>query len=95
MTSNNSMGHPVKRNLQMKDKDRELLDYIVEFTTDHLYPPTIREMKTAINVSSTSTVFARLERLEFMDEIRRDDSGRITLTGYHLEKDAETAMNRA
>ena len=82
------------RQLQMNEKDKELLSFIVEYTKEHLFPPTIREMCEAIGVSSTSTVHTRLQKLERMDEIRVNDNGRITITGYHLEEDPVTAMNR-
>ena len=45
-------------------KEDLLLEYIKEFQNVNGYPPTVREMCTAVNVSSTSTIAYYLAKLE-------------------------------
>ena len=46
------------------DKKEELLNFIKSYVDDNGYPPTVREMCTAVNVSSTSTIAYYLNKLE-------------------------------
>lgn len=52
-------------------RQRRLLDFIASHTAEHGWAPTIREMCTAVDVKSTSTVFAALTVLEARGHIRR------------------------
>ncbi|MDF7672456.1 transcriptional repressor LexA [Lactobacillus sp. ESL0701] len=45
-------------------KQLEILRYIYETVTDRGFPPTVREICAAVNLSSTSTVHGHLARLE-------------------------------
>lgn len=53
-------------------KQREILEYIKEQILHHGYPPAVREICTAVNLKSTSSVHAHLETLEKNGYIRRD-----------------------
>ena len=46
------------------NKEKILMQFIQQYIDDNGFPPTIREMCKAVNVSSTSTVSYYLERLE-------------------------------
>jgi repressor LexA len=48
------------------------LDYILQHIEAHGYPPTVREIGEAVNLSSSSTVHAHLRNLEEAGLIRRD-----------------------
>jgi repressor LexA len=48
------------------------LQYIEQHTQIHGYPPTVREIGEAVNLSSSSTVHAHLRNLEQAGFIRRD-----------------------
>ena len=48
------------------------LRYLKEFTAEHGYPPTVREICAAVNLASTSTVYGHLLQLEKKGYIRRD-----------------------
>lgn len=59
----------------MKDltlKQRQVLDYIKKELKEKGYPPSVREIGTALNLSSTSTVHNHLKRIEEKGYIRRD-----------------------
>ena len=55
-----------------KKKDELLLDFIKEYIRDNCYPPTVREMCHAINVSSTSTISYYLDKLEQNNLIKKN-----------------------
>ena len=48
------------------------LKYLKEFTAEHGYPPTVREMCIGVDCASTSTVHDQLVQLEKKGYIRRD-----------------------
>ncbi len=49
-----------------------ILDFIQKFIADYGYPPTVREIGEATNISSTSVVDYNLKALERLGLIRRD-----------------------
>ena len=59
----------------MKDlsaKQQRILDYIRDFIEEHDYPPSIRQIQEACDISSTSVVDYNLRILEREGHIRRD-----------------------
>jgi len=59
----------------MKDlsaKQQRILDFISEFIEEHDYPPSIRQIQQACDISSTSVVDYNLRILERQGHIRRD-----------------------
>ena len=69
-------------------KQLEVLRFIHERVENKGYPPTVREIGEAVNLSSTSTVHGHLSRLEKKGWIQRDPTKpraiELTITG--LEK---------
>lgn len=53
-------------------KEEQLLDFIKSYLISNGYPPTVREMCKAIKVSSTSTIFYYLNKLENTNRIKRN-----------------------
>ena len=53
-------------------KQQQVLEYIKDEILKRGYPPAVREICEAVNLKSTSTVHAHLERLEKNGYIRRD-----------------------
>ncbi len=53
-------------------KQQEILDFIKSEILNTGYPPTVREICEAVNLKSTSSVFAHMEKLESNGYIRRD-----------------------
>jgi len=48
---------------KLTDRQRRILDYIQDFTTDNGYPPSIRQIGASVGISSTSVVNYNLNRL--------------------------------
>ena len=53
-------------------KQQEILDYIKDQILEKGYPPAVREICSAVDLKSTSSVFSHLETLEKNGYIRRD-----------------------
>ena len=56
----------------ISSKQEEILEYLKEVILTKGYPPSVREICTAVGLSSTSSVFNHLEKLEKNGYIRRD-----------------------
>lgn len=52
-------------------KDYEILDFIYRGIKKNGYPPTVREICTAVNLNSPATVHARLSKLEAAGKIEK------------------------
>ncbi len=52
-------------------KEEQLLTFIKNYQNNNGYPPTVREMCKAIKVSSTSTIFYYLNKLETSNKIKK------------------------
>lgn len=57
---------------KISDKQREILEYMKEQILAKGYPPSVREICTAVGLKSTSSVHSHLETLEKNGYIRRD-----------------------
>ncbi len=57
---------------KISTKQQQILEYIKEEILKRGYPPAVREICTAVGLSSTSSVHAHLETLEKNGYIRRD-----------------------
>ncbi|MFZ5975546.1 MAG: transcriptional repressor LexA [Bacillota bacterium] len=58
--------------MQLKEKEKRILDYLRRFIHEHGYPPSVREIGGAVGLKSPSTVHGYLVRLEEKGMIRRD-----------------------
>lgn len=58
--------------MDLTHRQRQILQCITQHTEIHGYPPTVREIGEAVNLSSSSTVHAHLRTLEQAGLIRRD-----------------------
>lgn len=56
---------------QLTKRQRQVLEFVREHAERHGYPPTVREIATAVGVSSSSTVHAQLKSLERQGLIER------------------------
>ena len=59
---------------KLSDRQRRMLDFIVAFTEENGYPPSIREIGKAVNISSTSVVNYNLNRLVEEGYLDRDQN---------------------
>lgn len=57
---------------RLSDRQQKILDFLGEYTNEHGYPPSIREIGQAAGISSTSVVDYNLKALERGGLIRRD-----------------------
>jgi repressor LexA len=66
----------------LSERQRKIVEFLGEYTDEHGYPPSIREIGAAAGISSTSVVSYNLKRLEEKGFISRDEeiSRGITLT---------------
>ena len=53
-------------------KEEQLYEFIKSYQNSNGYPPTVREMCKAIKVSSTSTIFYYLNKLEISNKIKKN-----------------------
>ena len=58
--------------MQLTDRQRDILEFVQRHLERHGYPPTVREIGTAVGLTSPSTVHAHLANLERAGLIRRD-----------------------
>ena len=57
---------------RLSERQRRILDFVERYTTEHGYPPSIREIGQAAAITSTSVVDYNLRALEREGLIRRD-----------------------
>ncbi len=58
--------------MRLSERQRRILDFVKSFTLDNGYPPTIREIGKAVNITSTSVVNYNLDALVRNGHIVRD-----------------------
>jgi|JI10StandDraft_1071094.scaffolds.fasta_scaffold68351_3 repressor LexA len=58
--------------LQLSDRQRNILNFIIDFTDRHDFPPTIREIGLEVGISSTSVVNYNLARLVELELLTRE-----------------------
>ena len=59
-------------NNKITSRQKQILQFIIQHIEMRGYPPTVREIGAAVNISSTSTVHAHLCNLEDAGLIERD-----------------------
>lgn len=78
-------------------RQQQIYDYIVMYTREHGYPPSVREIGTAVGLKSPSTVHFHMKGLEQAGIIVKAEgkTRAISLTGRHLGPVAEEPDARA
>lgn len=72
----------------LSGKEKEVYDIIVNYTLEHGYAPTVREICDAVGFESTATGFRYIRRLAEKKMIWSDSKPRaIRLVGYKLVKE--------
>ncbi len=77
---------------KLADPQQVILDYMISFTEEHAYPPSVREICAAVGLKSTATVHTHLRNLEKRGMITRDPSKQraVFINTDHLpEKEAK------
>ena len=67
-------------------KQQQIYDYILAFTAEHGYPPSVREIGAAVGLKSPSTVHFHMKGLEEAGVI-------VTPSNYQSTKLASAMMN--
>ena len=57
---------------KLSDPQQVILEYMIAFTEEHSYPPSVREICAAVGLKSTATVHTHLRNLEKKGMITRD-----------------------
>lgn len=60
-----------KYNSQISEKQYQIFKFIISATKKFGYPPSVREIAEAVNLSSSATVHSHLKKLEELGYIRR------------------------
>jgi len=58
--------------MSLTPRQQAILEFVNEHCSSHGYPPTVREIGSAVGLASSSTVHAHLANLERMGHLRRD-----------------------
>lgn len=71
---------------ELSARQKQILEYIKEFTLKKGYPPSVREIGKAVGLSSSSTVHAHLSVLEEQGFIKRDSAKprALEISGFDL-----------
>ena len=86
-----------KTSIEISKKQAQVLECIKQYSKEKGYSPTVREICSLLNLSSSSTVHAHLESLERKGYIKRDSmkSRSIILTHKGEEEQEETEKSSA
>ena len=60
--------------LNLTKRQQEIFEFIKRYSSQHGYPPTVRDIGKAIGLTSSSTVHTHLSNLEKIGLVRRDPS---------------------
>lgn len=73
---------------KITEKDYEIMDFIHNYLEQNGFPPTVREICSAVGLNSTATVHARLKKLEREGYIVHDSSKNrsMRLVNYKSDK---------
>lgn len=71
--------------MKMTSKER-IYNFIIDYTSEHLYSPSIREICDGVGLRSTSTVHSHLLGLRNEGKLDYEGVRRITLRGFRLER---------
>lgn len=58
----------------LTSRQQDVLDFVKSYIVSHGYPPTVREIGTALGINSPATIHAHLKNLEKKGIIRKDNS---------------------
>lgn len=74
-------------------KQAEIYQFILQYTKDHGYPPSVREIGFAVNLKSPSTVHFHMKKLEAEGYIQKAD-GKTRAISLPMEAVAEELNSR-
>ena len=79
----------------LTEKEQRILDYISQSIKTKGYAPTVRDIRSALGIKSTATVFSYIERLERKGYLVRESGKSRTLRLGGTEEDGGAAASGA
>lgn len=75
----------------MTNRQEQIYNYIISYTEEHLYPPSVREIGDRVGLYSTSSVYEHLKTLERKGyiEVKENSPRAIKVKGYKFVKEEE------
>lgn len=77
---------------KLSKRQAAIYDFILSYTEDHGYPPSVREIGSAVGLKSPSTVHMHLKALEELSLIRRDPKKPRTIDVTKSSQDNEVKL---
>lgn len=79
------------KHMSLTEKEQKMYEYISDIINSEGYPPTVRDIQSALHIKSTSTVHSYLARLEEKGYIRRapGKSRSVRLDEQNSEKEVK------
>ena len=78
-----------KLSKKISEKQSQILKFIIDTIKEYGYPPTVREIANAVNLSSSATAHSHLKKLENLGYIRRGKGSSRTIeilsTDYKIQ----------
>nr|HPG92827.1 transcriptional repressor LexA [Clostridia bacterium] len=65
---------------KIDNKLNDVYEYLKNYIDENSFPPTVREISSALGITSTSTVFYYLEKLQSQGKILRSDNKNRAIT---------------
>lgn len=79
---------------QLKDRENKILQYMKKEISQKGYPPTVREIGSALNIKSTSTVHKDIENLELKGYLKKDPSKPRALMIVDPESNGKSSISK-
>jgi repressor LexA len=80
------------RKNKISKRQQSIYDFICEYTKSHGYPPSVREIGTAVGLASPSTVHMHLKSLEEKGYIHRNSKKPRTIEVIEDKNDTHTEV---
>jgi len=80
---------------QLNEREQKILDYMKSYIRENKYPPTVRDICAALDISSTSTVHKTLSDLEAKGYIHKKANKRRALDVVGADDAAPGKIDRA
>lgn len=76
-----------KNNIDLSSRQEKILEFINKKIRDEGYPPSVREIAKAVDLSSSASVHSHLKKLEELGYLKRDASKPRALSVNYPEED--------
>lgn len=84
-----------KNNKKISSRQKKILEFINKMIKEEGYPPSVREIAKAVDLSSSATVHSHLKKLEGLGYLKRDASKPRALSVISSPEEDPEDMNRS